>query len=281
MRTLAICHASKTMLRTAALRAAHHILDKPPIFEDPIAIALVPASAQAMVASLDADLAMLRAAFAVRSRFAEDRLARAAARNVSQYVMIGPGLDTFPWRQPDYAVKMRLFSADHPETLAWTRAYFQGRRLSEPPNLTFLPVDLEECRLGERLVQSGFDPGAPAFLSALGVTQYVSRAAIDSTLVFAASLAAGSEIVFSFVLPADELNGEDACLALRAAERAASLGEPWKTRLRPSDIVRQLEVLGFSEVFHLTEKAAHDRYFVGRQDDLKTPRFEQTICAIV
>ena len=29
-------------------------------------------------------------------------------------------IDTFPWRQPDFARGMQLFVADHPASLAWT-----------------------------------------------------------------------------------------------------------------------------------------------------------------
>ena len=68
---------------------------------------------------------------------------------------------------------------------------------------------------------------------------------------------------------------------LGAAERVAALGEPWKTRLRSRELVERLTHLGFSDIFHLTPKLAQQRYFAGREDDLRTPGFEQIICAIV
>jgi methyltransferase (TIGR00027 family) len=273
---------SRTMLRTASLRAAHQLLDRPPVFVDPVAVDLVPEEdAQLLLETLEPDQVALRALFAVRSRFAEDRLASAAARGVGQYVIIGAGLDTFPWRQPDYAAKMHLFFADRPDTLAWTQAWYQGRGLSQPANLTIVPVDLEDCRLGELLPEFGFDARRPAFCSALGLTPYLTRTAIESMLSFVASLPAGSEIVFSFVPPTEELNREDAQMAMRAAERVAAFGEPWKTRLRPRDLVQQLEALGFSDVFHLTRDTAHVRYFASRQDGLKPPGYEQVICAVI
>ena len=275
---------SRTMLRTATLRAAHQLLDKPLILNDPIAVGLVPeASEQAMLASLDNhhDQSALRSLFALRSRFAEDRLAEAAARNVRQYVIVGAGLDTFPWRQPDYARDMKIFVADHVATLAWTQVRFWERGLPKPANLTFVPVDLEECRLGESLVEFGFAPDTPSLCSALGVMQYLDRQAIDALLGFASSLKVGSEIVFSFAPPEDDLQGDDVRMAAGAAERVAALGEPWKTRLRARELVERLTHFGFSDVFHLTPKLAQQRYFAGREDGLKAPGFEQIICAIV
>jgi O-methyltransferase involved in polyketide biosynthesis len=99
---------SQTMVRTAIRRAAHQLLDSPRIFDDPLAVDLIPeTSEQAILATADDHLrpmsTMLRSVFALRSRFTEDRLAEAALRGVSQYVILGAGLDTFPWRQPHFA----------------------------------------------------------------------------------------------------------------------------------------------------------------------------------
>ena len=96
---------SRTLLGAAIRRAEHQVMDKPLIFEDPVILGLVPevadATAIAEFRSLgEPVLTLLRSLFAMRSRFAEDRLAEAARRGVLQYVMVGAGLDTFPWRQP-------------------------------------------------------------------------------------------------------------------------------------------------------------------------------------
>ena len=137
-------------------------LDDPLIFNDPIVIGLVPeASEPAIRNTLDdvgaPDPKLLRYMFAMRSRFAEDRLAQAAARGVRQYVMVGAGLDTFPWRQPDFAKTMQIFAADHPASLAWTNGRLRQHGLSRPSNLTYVPVNLEERRLGDQLLACGFE----------------------------------------------------------------------------------------------------------------------------
>ncbi len=77
----------------------------------------------------------------------------------------------------------------------------------------------------------------------LGVTQYISRQAVDALLEFAASLKAGSEIVFSFVPSDEDLQGHNVQIAADAAERSAAMGEPWKTRLRSRELVERLTQL--------------------------------------
>ncbi len=277
---------SRTLLRAAIRRAAHQLLDNPRIFNDPIVVGLVPeALDSAIVDALDDPGApepkLFRVLFAMRSRFAEDRLAQAAARGVRQYVMVGAGLDTFPWRQPEFARDMQVFAADHPASLAWTQERLRERRMGKPANLTFVPVDLEERRLSEQLAACGFEARTASFCSVLGVTQYLGRDTIDALLGFASALASSSEIVFSFAPPDDELDGDGVNALIHAAKRTATLGEPWKSRLRASDLIEQLTRLGFSDIFHLTPQLAQRRYFSEWKDMPRSPGWEQLIAAIV
>ena len=203
----------------------------------------------------------------------------AARRGVRQYVIIGAGLDTFPWRQPDFAKDMQIFAADHPASLAWTHHRLRECGLTKPANMIYVPIDLREERLSEQLAACGFDLDAPSFCSLLGVTQYLERRTIGALFRFVGSLKAGSEIVFSFVPPDDELDGIDLEIVTRTMARASRLGEPWTSRLQPRKLVKELSEVGFSDVFHLTPELAQLRYFAGRHDRLRAPKWEQMIAA--
>src|SRR3954452_14583249 len=277
---------SRTLLGAAIRRAEHQLVDTPVIFGDPVILDLVPevtdpAAISEFRSTGEPVLILLRALFAMRSRFAEDRLADAARRGVRQYVLVGAGLDTFPWRQPAFTRDMAIFAADHPASLIWTHRRLRERGFARPPNLTHVPVDLEDCRIHDPLAACGFDHEAPSLCSVLGVTQYLSDAAINALLSFVASLKSGSEIVLSFVVPDDHLDGDDLEVAVSSAARTAALGEPWKSRLQPRVLLRRLSELGFAEIFHLTPELAQQRYFAGRQDALRAPRWEQLIAAVV
>src|SRR5262245_43277899 len=93
--------ASRTALGTAHLRAAHQLLDPPPrILEDPTAVAVLGAQAEQRIRDSaehwqSPEGRALRAHMVLRSRFAEDRLAAAVGRGVTQYVVLGAGFDTF------------------------------------------------------------------------------------------------------------------------------------------------------------------------------------------
>lgn len=275
---------SQTLLDSAIRRGQHQLLDSPLILNDPVVLAIVPEAKQPDVLGEMGDPsrllpALLRALMAMRSRFAEDRLAEAAVRGVAQYVIIGAGLDTFPWRQPEFAAELRIFAVDHPVSLGWVLGRLRERRLARPANLFHVPADLERQVLGEQLKACGFDPELPTFCSVLGVLHYLDPSAADALLHFASQLVAGSEIVFSFV--ADEsMAAEDRDVLTRCMARMDELREPWKYWRKPVHLLGHLGDLGFTDVFHLTPALAQGRYFSNRNDRLRAPHWEQLIAAV-
>jgi methyltransferase (TIGR00027 family) len=278
--------ASQTLLIASIMRARHQLIDMPVVLDDPVVLKLVPEAQDPSVLTEFGEprapmASLMRSMFAVRSRFTEDRLAQAAACGVRQYVMFGAGLDTFPWRQPDFAKDMQIFAVDHPASLVQTNKVFRQRQFARPSNLVRVPLDLEQRRIDEQLAACDFDREAATFCSALGLMLYLDDETVDDILRFVVSLPPRSEIVFSFVPPDADLSGIDLEIARRAAAKFATIGEPWKSRVRPRTMAERLTGLGFGEVFHLSPALAQARYFSGRSDKLTAPHFEQMIAATV
>src|SRR5271155_4020573 len=104
---------SRTALRVALRRAAHQIYDPPPhVLEDPIAVPILGPEYAPELHKTATKLhkpfsAALRAYLVARSRYAEDILATAVADGVTQYVLLGAGLDTFSHRNP--CPQLRVF----------------------------------------------------------------------------------------------------------------------------------------------------------------------------
>src|SRR5262249_21525911 len=146
-----------------------------------------------------------RAGFLIRSRYAEDCLAECVDQGIRQYAVLGAGLDTFAFRQPEWAWPLRIYEIDHPATQRWKRGRLAAASIAIPPNLTFVPIDFERGSLRQALRAADFDFGTKTFCSWLGVTQYLTLDAIRGTLEFVLSLPRSSEIVFSFVLPLEML----------------------------------------------------------------------------
>ena len=276
---------SRTSDIPAIMRALHQTRDEEPkILADPIAPRLID------IAGLDAWLATMlnhpfapqwRAGFLLRSRYAEDCLAEGVKRGLSQYLILGAGLDTFAYRQPEWAKAIAIFEVDHPATQSDKRERLAKSGIAPPDNLTFVPVNFETTSLRDALRARHFAFDRATFCSWLGVTQYLTMAAIEATLDFILSLPTASEIVFSFILPPESLSGIEADAVATAAAKSAEVGEPWLSRFDPSGLASLLRRFGFSEVAHLTAEQAYERYLQGRRDGLAARRGEQLMRAVV
>lgn len=222
----------------------------------------------------------LRAHVLLRSRFAEDRLAESVRRGIRQYVILGAGNDTFAYRQPEWAAAVHVVEVDHPASQEGKRERLAAAGISVPPNVTFAPVDFEHVSLRDALTANGVDLSAPVFFSWLGVTMYLTEAAVDAVLRTVAALPPSSEIAFTFARrdPPDAVAERD---GPTLAERAAALGEPWLSYFEPDELDAKLRSFGFSNIYFLTPASARERYFQGRSDGLDTPRRTSIVSAIV
>ncbi len=266
---------SRTAQGAAMHRAAHQLIDAPPVFADPLATKIIGRDALDDLRSgrdrhAGDGAGGLRAFVAMRSRFSEDGFADAVSRGVRQYVLLGAGLDTFAYRAGESFAGVTIFEIDHPATQAWKRARLAEVGISVPANVVYAPVNFESETLADGLTRARFDFAEPAFFAWLGVTPYLSRDAVMDTLSFVAkSTARGSEIVFDYTEPVEALDATQRANFDAMAERVAALGEPLRCFFDPPSLVRDLYALGFSEVEDFDASALNPRYFANRADGLK------------
>jgi methyltransferase (TIGR00027 family) len=264
---------SNTAHAVMVLRAVHQLVDdEPKILVDPVAVRLLDEESREGIRNnpehFRRGMALaLRAHVVIRSRFAEDRLAAAVGRGVTQFVVLGAGYDTFAFRQPDWARMLRIFEVDHAASQQAKRERLAAANIPLPPNVTFAAVDFEHETLLAGLARSGFDPQQPTFVSCLGVLVYLTAEAVEGVFRFAASLVPGSEIVATF--RGQRVAGEPVESPVAAA--AAAAGEPWISSFDPAGLRRQLMAMGFSDVSLITGPELEVRYAMRRTDGLHPP----------
>ena len=263
-----------TAVRVALWRALHVAVDAPPhVFEDEIGLQLsAPEDGWQNRPDMSPFTRAFRASIVARARFIEDLLEEQAARGVRQYVILGAGLDSFAQRRPELASRLLVFEVDKPEPQEWKR-----RRLTElgfgiPSFLRLVPVDFEggEAWLA-RLAEFSFDAKRPAFVASMGVSMYLTKEAILKTLHEAATLARGSTLVMSFMMPI-ELADPDVRTGSEAAARGARAnGTPFISFFTPAEMLALARQAGFGDVKHVSAAELGERYFAGRSDGLRPP----------
>jgi methyltransferase (TIGR00027 family) len=260
--------ASKTALRVAIRRAAHQLADHPPVLDDPIALPLLgPGFARDLDRAMEKVARDFRAFMAARSRYVEDNVARAVSAGVTQYVILGAGLDTFAYRNP--LPSLRVFEVDFPATQEWKRELLRQARIDIPESLTYVPLDFEHKALAAGLGDAGFDSGKSAFFGWLGVVPYLTIDAFRATLNDIARLPAGTGISFDFAFPPDTLTPKRRKVFDTLAHRVAAAGEPFRLFFTAEKLESELHALGFTRIEQVDSERLNNLYFHNRADGLK------------
>lgn len=261
-------------VRVALWRALHTLADAPPhVLDDQVGLALVaPDGDWTSRPDMGAFTRPFRASIVARARFVEDLVDAHLARGVAQYVILGAGLDTFAQRRPELGARLRVFEVDEPKTQAWKRRRLVELGLGVPDFLRFVPVDFERGdRWLERLAADGFDSKRPAVFASTGVSMYLTKDAVRATLCDVASLAPGTTLVMSFMLPIELVEASVRPGVEAAARGARANGTPWLSFFTPDELLALARDTGFREVQHVSADALTARYFSGRADGLRLP----------
>ena len=281
---------SRTALSAAAARAAHLLLDGPPvIFADSLASALLGDRAGELISyhRLHGDhvvLAGARGQVTCRSRYTENALAAAAASGTEQYVILGAGLDSFAYRSP-LAAGLQVFEVDHPASQEAKLRRLAAAGIGVPDTVAFVACDfraggLAAGTLTGLLTAAGFDPARPAFVSWLGVTMYLSENAISATLAQVGSFAPGSELVADYMLPAGLRDEAGDTYAQLVAAASADQGEPWLSLLSPDQMSGLLSEQGLSVLRHLSQDDLAGDGIWDRADALRPVRLAMIAHAV-
>ncbi|MFD5734562.1 class I SAM-dependent methyltransferase [Streptomyces sioyaensis] len=272
-----------TAVRTALWRAMHVQVDPPPhVLEDEIGLQLAaPGDDWRRRPDMDPrTTSAFRAAMVARSRFIEDLIAEQADQSVTQYVILGAGLDTFAQRRPEVASLLRVFEVDQPGPQAWKRHRLVELGYGIPDWLHLVPVDFEASEDWlKQLAAAGFDSSRPAVIVSTGVSMYLTKDATAATLRQIAGLAPGSTLAMTFLLPTELLDDADRPGLRASKEGAQASGTPFISFYTPPEMLELAREAGFKDARHLSGASLAHRYFADRTEGLRPSSGEDILLA--
>lgn len=258
-----------TAVRTALWRALHVQIDAQPyIIEDEIGLKLIAPTSDWQQRPDMKFTKRLRASVVARARFIEDLIIEQSKKEIDQYVILGAGLDTFAQRNPGIASKLQIYEIDQPDTLSWKQQRLTEFGFGVPEYLHFVPVNFETTSWWKELSKAGFDTSKPAVVACTGVTLYLTKDAITSTLKKIATLASGSTLAMTFYLPIKMLDEEDQPMQEIAENGARAAGTPFVSFFTPTEILDLALGAGFIKAKTISTKDMEQYYFTGRTDNL-------------
>lgn len=261
--------ASLTAQINAAQRAAEsmrppdrRLIDDPQsrqFVEHPALRAMLahPRSADAALRVFDWVWGGLHAHIALRVRYADDARAAAVDDGIDQLVLLGAGFDTTGLRMDKAA--MTLFEVDAPATQAHKRPVVE--RLASGDQTVWVSCDFEHDALRQRLLEAGFEPARPSLVVWLGVSMYLTREAIDTTLADLAQLCApGSRLVLDYIRDGVAAARTPWPGANRIARLVARRGEPYRSDFTEHSLDVLLTAHGLQPAEHLGVAGLLRRY---------------------
>ncbi|MPY93282.1 MAG: SAM-dependent methyltransferase [Acidimicrobiia bacterium] len=272
-----------TAVRVALWRAMHVQLDPPPhVLDDVVGLELAaPEAGWRRRGDMDPNgTRTFRAAMVARARFIEDLVEERGAAGVSQYVLLGAGLDTFAQRRPELASRLGVFEVDQPDPQAWKRQRLVDLGYGVPEWLRLVPVDFEVGGFWlDELVAAGFDATRPAVVASTGVSMYLTREATAETMRAVAGLSPGTTFAMTFLLPSELVDPADRPGLQHAEQGARASGTPFIGFYAPEELLALARQAGFRDARHVPGPSLGARYFADRADDLRPSSGEDVLVA--
>tara|TARA_B000000565_G_scaffold255009_1_gene234596 strand:+ start:1215 stop:2123 length:909 start_codon:yes stop_codon:yes gene_type:complete len=210
-----------------------------------------------------------------RTRYIDDLIEKSTFANIEQYVILGAGYDSRAHRLK-LPSKLKIFEVDQSEVQELKRLRLPDN-MPNRESITYVDIDFNHQSLKEQLINVGFDQNKSTIFTLEGVSQYISREALDATLKEVADLNpnSNSKIFISYV---NKLLKEDskACFGKGYSKpekavsfitnSAAKMGEPWISFYSAEEIESILSQNNFTLIENKTLADLNSKYFtpVGR-----------------
>ena len=210
-----------------------------------------------------------------RTRFIDDLIEKSAKEGIEQYVILGAGYDSRANRL-NLTPSLKIFEVDQPE-VSDIKLSKLPKDLPNLENITYVNVDFSYQSLSEQLLTAGFDQTKSTIFTLEGVSQYITKEAVSSTIQELSSITKDARSIF-FMSYVDELLNKDpaACFgkgypnpskkANLIQNLSAKVGEPWISFYRAEEVESILEENGYSMKENVTLEDLNSLYFspVGR-----------------
>ncbi len=210
-----------------------------------------------------------------RTKFIDELIEKSAVNGIEQYVILGAGYDSRAHRL-ELPSSLKIFEVDQPE-VSDNKLAKLPKELPNSENVTYVNIDFSYQSLTDQLIGAGFDQEKSTIFTLEGVSQYITKEAVSSTIKELASLTRDTNSIF-FMSYVDELldKNPETCFgegypnpAKKASlikSLSAKVGEPWISFYSCAEIEDLLSQNSYSIQENVTLEDLNSLYFspVGR-----------------
>lgn len=204
-----------------------------------------------------------------RVRYFDDFIRGKIVDGVSQFVIIGAGYDSRPYRLEGME-ETQVFEIDLEETQTTKKRIIQTIFGKLPSHVSYLPLDITAGDMFSSLIESGFDGSKPALFIMEGLLCYLPPEIVVQLLRnIGQNAAPGSGILFD-TIPQSMIDGTNpSVVAGRLRQHVTDMGEPFLFGIQDGEEERFLTDLGFSAVKVVVDRTYLSKLFTGKIPEKK------------
>ncbi|HEX75747.1 MAG TPA: class I SAM-dependent methyltransferase [Dehalococcoidia bacterium] len=216
-----------------------------------------------------------------RTRYVDDVLKNAIKEGAGTVVNLGAGMDTRAFRIPSIE-NIQYFELDFPELQKVKRTYIDKNIGEVPSNVFFVPIDFNSQDLGEELKKAGYALSSKTLFIWEGVTQYISKEAVNNTIKYVAQASTGSKIIFTYVLESF-INGSHIPDGLNGLHKLTlkKKNPLWFCGFDPAEIYEYLSKYSLCLIEDVGHEEYLERYIKPKGRDLAVFEIERAVLAAV
>ena len=210
-----------------------------------------------------------------RKRYIDEKLFE-LDRNLEAIVNLGAGFDTRVYRIPS-STPVPTWEIDLAENIAQKRNRLVSLLGQIPDHIQLIPTDFERDDWRSVLSTNGYSSDMQTFFVWEAVTQFLTKAGIQTTLDFMSKAQKGSRLVFTYILK-DFLTGDNLYGQEKTYQQVVEKGV-WGFGLHPDEVPNFLEPYGWRVAEHLDYDELAERYLRPTGRNLTTLPIERLVLA--
>ncbi len=139
--------------------------------------------------------------FQARTKHIDALLTDSINSGIEQFVILGSGYDSRPYRFREELKGIQTFEVDFPGTLSVKKQKLVQLYNTLPEHITYVPIDFNSQSIKDVLFKNGYDPKKKTFFIWEGVSYYLPQESVDAVLKFVAQNSpSNSLIAFDYAL---------------------------------------------------------------------------------
>lgn len=210
-----------------------------------------------------------------RTKLMDEVLIGEVKRGITQFVLLGAGYDSRPYRFADRLRAVSVFEVDHPVSSRRKRERVVRIFGAVPDHVSLVEVDFTSDDLAERLAAHGHDSAEPTLFNWSGVVPYLTEEAVDSVLTYVATHSSPlTSIVFDYIYSEMIEGTREYFGAKELGERTARTGEPLRFGIPEGEVEGFLRDRGLELVDHVPRDELPWRYLLGSDGRIRGRPYE-------